>query len=259
MSPISASASAKVRRAEEHFDHLRGEVQRRLGPKTYRIRPESNSDQTEHRFYVEFDPRALPRLGLILGDGIHCLRSALDHTVYAIGVKESGMDPPPRARELQFPITEDEVGWAKNRWHVGSLDPEVQTAIKRLQPHSAADEFALTALGGLEQLDVADKHRIVPVVAVFPTLTAADLSGLPPGGVCTFDYGVKPLKDDAPLLTVTTDRPAPNMKMRPSLTLQPGLTRIRGNGVETTILVWDGIDRMRLAVNAVIDELSRFC
>jgi hypothetical protein len=43
--------------------------------------------ECEYRFYVEFDP-PLPsaRLGLIVGDGVRGLRSALDHCVYAIGV-----------------------------------------------------------------------------------------------------------------------------------------------------------------------------
>jgi len=100
------SALEKFNRAQDHFERVRREVDTFFHPKAYRVRPEPNADSTEYRFYIEFiDPLPSRRWGLIVGDGVHCLRSALDHCVYAIGVRESGTDPPPGERALVFPIT----------------------------------------------------------------------------------------------------------------------------------------------------------
>jgi hypothetical protein len=49
---------------------------------------------------------ALERWSLVAADCVHNLRCALDHLVYAIAVYESGQDPPPNHRGLQFPIAE---------------------------------------------------------------------------------------------------------------------------------------------------------
>ena len=104
------SAVAKFNRAQEHFTHLKQLVTTFFAPKPYRIRTETNGDSTEHRFYVDFDvPIPEHEWGLIFGDGVHCLRSSLDHIVYASAVKESGTDPPPAWRNLQFLITETET------------------------------------------------------------------------------------------------------------------------------------------------------
>lgn len=112
MNGVPASAAEKFARAQEHFDSLKREVDAFLEPDAHRTRSEPNSDFTEYRFFVEFnEPLPLVRWGLIFGDGVHCLRSALDHSVYAIGVIESGTDPPPDERILMFPITADQAAW----------------------------------------------------------------------------------------------------------------------------------------------------
>ena len=87
MDDLLPSALEKFNWAQDHFQRLRDEVDAFLQPESYRVRPEPNADASKYRFYVEFDP-PLPsaRWGLIVGDGVHGLRRALDHRVYAIGV-----------------------------------------------------------------------------------------------------------------------------------------------------------------------------
>ena len=110
---VQSSTAEKFNWAQQHFERMLGEVDAFFKPKPYRIRSESNADSTEYRVYLDLtQPLPSARWGLIFGDGIHCLRSALDHCVYLIAVKESGTDPPPAERSLQFPITENVNKWA---------------------------------------------------------------------------------------------------------------------------------------------------
>jgi hypothetical protein len=174
------SALEKYNWAQDHFKRLRGEVDAFLRPDSYRVRAESNEDDTEYRFYVEFtSPLPSARWGLIFGDGVHCLRTALDHCVYAIGAKESGEDPPPNAEVLAFPITKNADKWNGARRRVASLSTEAQAAIEGLQPHGPPDEFIMRPLGGVQELDNADKHRTIRVLAAVPEDTELLLSGLP--------------------------------------------------------------------------------
>jgi hypothetical protein len=96
-------------------------------------------------------------------------------------VKESGADPPPDERVLAFPITEDSAKWDSAKRHIRSLSTAAQAAIEGLQPHGSPEEFALRDLGGLEELDNADKHRGVRVVAAIAVLQDSDFSGLSRG------------------------------------------------------------------------------
>lgn len=253
------SAVEKFNWAQCHFRRVRNEVDAFLHPESYLIRTEPNADATEYRFYVEF-VESLPsaRWGLIFGDGVHCLRSALDHCVYAIAIKESGLDPPPDERVLAFPITENSSSWDRARWHVRSLSEEAKAAIAGLQPHRGPDEFVLRPLGGLEELDNADKHRSVRVVAVIPLFNDANISGLLSSQEVTIDHRLVPLKDDTPFATLELDRPTPNVQVRGGLAFDVGVPHIRENGQETTLILWPCIDAMNNAVMNVLTTRAKF-
>ena len=256
---IPPSAVAKFSRAQEHFTHLQQLVTAFFAPKPYRIRTESNDDLTEHRFYVEFDtPVPETEWGLIFGDGVHCLRSALDHTVYAVAVKESGTDPPPAWRELMFPITEDVSKWKGQERRIKTLGGPVRAVLKTLQPHGSQDEFFLRPLGGLQEFDNADKHRAVRAVATIPVHSLDNISGLVPGAQYSPDYRIAPLKDGTPWMTLTCAVPTPDVKVRSNLTLDVGIPWVRGNGVETTVLIWPSVDTMNKAVTDALTALAPF-
>jgi hypothetical protein len=257
---LPPSAVAKFNRAQRHFDALRDSVDGFREPKPYRVRPEANDDFTEHRFYIDFDPPwPGAELGLLLGEGIQCLCSGLDHTIYALGVNESGTDPPPQWRQLQFPITEDAVAWSKARWRIKTLSAAAQTEIERLQPHGTNEEFFLRPLGTLEELNNADKHRALRVISCVPLFEESLVSGLVPGSECSFNHLIGPLEDATPVVAVTCSVPSPEVKMNGKPTLQVGIPWVRGNGNDTALLLWLTIDAVNIAVRTAIEALDRFC
>lgn len=107
--------------------------------------------------------------GLMLGDCIHNLRSALDHLVFElVRVNLKGTVPDKVAHDCGFPVygkkppSPDEL---KDR--IGSIDPRAQAVIKELQPYlRGKDLYAHEPLWMLHQLDISDKHHAIPLTVV---------------------------------------------------------------------------------------------
>ena len=257
---LPLSAVAKFNRAQVHFQALQADTRTFFNAKPYRIRRESNADMTEHRFHIDFtsDPPS-ETWGLLLGDGLHNLRCALDHAVYAIGVNESGVDPPPQGKRLQFLITEDDTKWDADQWHLKTLSQPAQATIKGQQPRGYADEFALTPLGGLQEFDNTDKHRVLRLPVTFVRSATFPIRGLPPGVQCQLTWHVGPLKPGVPILTLRTGEAAANVEMQDGFTLDVGIAHVRLNGNETTLPVWETIDSMNSAVTNTLTALAPFC
>jgi hypothetical protein len=113
--------------------------------------------------------------GLLLGECIHNLRSALDNLAFALARLVS--DPPSTPSALHFPICRDKSGFEKSdriRRSLDQMPAEAAALIERLQPfhrdgseasgHPDNDPLVL-----LQWLSNQDKHRIPSVVLVAPT------------------------------------------------------------------------------------------
>lgn len=115
---------------------------------------------------------ALEEWGLITGDFVHNLRSALDNLVFALARLQQ--DPPARPRSLQFPISADKEKFEANAADtLDQLPPTASATIRSLQPFQR-DGSPVTGTPDqdplllLHFLSVADKHRVPSVVLVAP-------------------------------------------------------------------------------------------
>src|SRR5947208_6882158 len=106
LGPELANCWLKIGRADEHTKTVTEEISAWLNSKPYSLTSHRNPEGREHRLIFHLDSGASPcdRWSLICGDAIHNLRSALDHLIYAVAVREFKSDPPPNERNLQFPI-----------------------------------------------------------------------------------------------------------------------------------------------------------
>jgi hypothetical protein len=257
---IPVGGTEKFNRAQVHFAGLKNEVTEFFGSHPYTIRRDSSPDLKVHRFYADFI-KDVPLLhwGLILGDGIHNLRCALDQAVYAVAIAESGMDPPPDHKKLQFPITSDSKGWEAEKGRIASLSKSAQNAIERQQPRNYGADFLLTPLGGVREFDNNDKHHVVRIVASFVRTAELLVAGLPPGAECQMTWHVGPIARERPILTLTTGRSAPDVDMNKGLDIDLGLPHTRPNGREATIPLWEAVDQMNTSVRAALTDLAQSC
>src|SRR5712691_9345056 len=102
---LPPSVSAKLARSDEHLDRFVAEVAEINAVQPYGITSQRNADKTELSLHLAINqPLPLQRWALLVGDCVHNLRSALDHMIYSIAIKASGLNPPPDAEKLMFPI-----------------------------------------------------------------------------------------------------------------------------------------------------------
>jgi hypothetical protein len=102
-----------------------------------------------------FDVRTI---GLMIGDCVHSMRCALDYLVWEL----AGFDL--NDQDTMFPICESAEDFQRIRKkRIGRLSSEAQTAIERLQPYNARYGGHEVALGAINRLDNADKHKVLTV------------------------------------------------------------------------------------------------
>jgi hypothetical protein len=127
--------------------------------------------------FMLWDNEFLFRWGVILGDLVHCLRSALDNVAWAATVINQatlGNTPPPRPfpwkspwSDVAFPIFTDPAKWPnavkKNLWGVG---PVFEALIEEHQPYNCGKPTPEdAALYILRELSNIDKHHGVNFLA----------------------------------------------------------------------------------------------
>jgi hypothetical protein len=227
---VSASASldgpiAKLDRARTHFQSLGASLEDFMGSKT-------------HDFVVtEFDPKTgeqvinlkileepkNPEWGLILGDMVHNLRSALDHLIWQLVVL-NGKKP---CRQNQFPI----IGAEKEYWEapkdrsesvrdrmLAGVAEDHRAFIDAVQPFNArGDPETRTSLSILSWISNADKHRVIHagfVLTEEPSLDLFEATTTHPGGAAIdmkMNWGE--LKDGAEIMRFRPDPPGAHVNV----------------------------------------------
>jgi len=158
---------AKHRRAIEHIQALHGKIdefaERNPDPKV------EHFDQQTGRYTlaVQFgDEPDAERWGILLGDAIHNLRSALDHIPWQL-VLLNGATPGP---ENQWPLCRSREGYLNQERRAVSASARPSCGVSRRTREQSSISCSLTALGrgwtsiflsSLAPLSNADKHRII--------------------------------------------------------------------------------------------------
>jgi hypothetical protein len=112
-------------------------------------------------------------IGILLGETVQNLRTALDYLVYALAWFDTGPDPKGK-RKTQFPICDwpEEFERRRDTWLEGVSDDH-RTAIEWLQPYKGRKWFA-----HLRDISNLDKHNVIAVAAGVSGTTVAPI-GLP--------------------------------------------------------------------------------
>jgi len=135
------------------------------------MEPDLETGDQVVRIKVRQPERRVPlRLGLIAGDAIHCLRSALDHLAWQLAVIGDGPD-----RNTQFPLIDNlnEYRRLEHRLLHGIAQGH-RTRIEALQPYHVRQlvdagtplergdpRIVNVSLMAIGRLDNVDKHRLI--------------------------------------------------------------------------------------------------
>lgn len=157
---------AKLDRAGELLTTIHAELAAYYDSQPYAFRSERLDDPPRLVVTIESVQPPPPRLGVLMGEFVHDLRSALDHLVWQLALTRVAE---PCAR-LQFPIytARPRSGW--KRVAADRLQDVPGAAVKmieRLQPyHSTAPQAA--ALAVVQALSNEDKHRLILETVTVP-------------------------------------------------------------------------------------------
>jgi hypothetical protein len=156
------SPRAKVERAYEHLHVLDAETAAfyegtAAEGKPFVVESEFRPDSSEYVFSIEVEREPPLRLGLLLGDFAHNLRSALDHLVCQLALLNGESD----CSTTQFPIcpTPSRFKELAGNWLQG-ISARHRAAIEKTQPYESRkpEDHALAILDWVDRID---KHRAV--------------------------------------------------------------------------------------------------
>jgi hypothetical protein len=164
--PSIEGVALKINRSLEHLDALNKSGEAVFKDDmygVYAIQGEANSQRTKYLFRAKMlKPLPVVEWGIIVGDAVHCLRSALDQLAYTLSVDPDG--------NTAFPMCRTKKDWVTQAPAMTWGIPEPFVAlIDAVQPYHRGDAAAHThPLAILNSLSNADKHRYVPVTALTP-------------------------------------------------------------------------------------------
>jgi hypothetical protein len=153
-----AGIRMKLQRSNSQLDRLYVEMNGFSDQMPYALGdPKPNADHTQWVYPVRFR-RPIPLTwAVILGEVVHNLRSALDHSIFQLTLEYTG-------KELEgtaFPISDKPTSWDLNARHqLRGVGCGVVDYVKRLQPYSTSHPYA-SALWALHLLWNQDKHRLL--------------------------------------------------------------------------------------------------
>lgn len=176
-----AGVVAKFNRSRQQFDVLRSEIGEffEQDPRPHHSRGYFDPEAWEwiERFQIREAPPL--RFGVVLGDCLHNLRSALDHLICQLTLLEGGTMAD--CEKTQYPIAskseEQFEGIADYR--IPMLSKRHRAMVKQTQPYRAGDDASAHPLSVLAELSNADKHRVLnPTFSVMKSDAAKVLSGV---------------------------------------------------------------------------------
>ena len=131
------------------------------------------------------DPSVMLKISLEFGEFLYQLRAALDGVIYEGAVLQSGANPPPYERALQFPICSNPPEFHKARKSISPLSDECRSFLESIQPYNAPTlpkdamiDDPARCLGILGELARKDRHRRLHAVGLLP-ITARPQFNLP--------------------------------------------------------------------------------
>ena len=200
---------AKIERAEKHIKNLQSVSEEFARENSCKVAPEYNENAKRLSVVVRDFKDFPPEFGIIAGEALHQLRSALDHLVWQL-FKHSNIEPP--GRKTGFPIFLE--GGKKYedgcKSMIRGLSAATAARMERFQPFQRGAAAKEIPSWLLHDLNNTDKHRLALVTSAYMGHGATDFEIRPEIKIEKgrfYSLTVKgPLKNGAVLCWFDTDQ-----------------------------------------------------
>jgi hypothetical protein len=258
-----AGVRAKLRRAKEHKGTLKTEfdiwAKQQADAHVFHIR----RDGSWYIAMTESLKQPDIRFAVIAGDIVHNLRSALDHLVWQLVLRD-GHEP---SRWNEFPMCKSEelffkkVKFRKSKPEVGVLygitvDGDAWTIIEKAQPYVRPPNTE-SLIGVIGRLSIWDKHRTLYIQRTFVEDIRGAIGWNPEAILLEERISTSDLSFEKPTEVVRyrfADQPSPNVHVKGDLPIIPtfGEGEIKG-GYQLSIGMFD---KLITKVTKIVDEVS---
>ena len=225
---------------------------------TYTHRVEIAGDGIGKIFLAPVKADWLSSFPLQFGEMLYQLRAALDSCVYDCAILQTGKNPPPDERDLQFPICTNSKSFKNCLGQIRPLSDDVKAFIESVQPYQTAplkEAEMGRILAILNDWARIDRHRTLPIIGAFPSNVTAEL-GLPPDMALewstTDDRRLLEHESHFATFKIRGYRPDAQIEVNLAIRLEPALDKIGGFEVITKAL-----SAMTAIVEEVIKEFER--
>jgi hypothetical protein len=159
--PSLENSRLKLKRAKEHLEALDTELRVFMESTPYTIEQEEGLQQGRYHFRLKTIRTPPSCFGLLIGDAVHNLRSALDALAWQLALLTTEFPN----KKIGFPIF-CRRNDGEFRKKVKAFPPRAQDIIETLQPYHAGNSAEKHILWVLHTLDIANKHKVVPTTIV---------------------------------------------------------------------------------------------
>lgn len=156
----------KLDRAGEHLEALDGEVRTFLHSNPYSFSSEFEPESGYDLIKIHIEELPPLRWGVLLGDFVHNLRSALDHLVWQMVLAMGGTT----SDATGFPILSTREDWerrilipqSRGKQHpLSGIDDRTLEDFEALQPYNTQGKDRRNGLAILRSLSNTDKHQVL--------------------------------------------------------------------------------------------------
>ena len=160
-------------------------------------------------------------LGVVVGEWLYNLRSALDYLIWATAAHETGVIPPPDEGQTQYPIYDNEAEWKNNLYRLKHLAEHHREMLKIMQPFNSDPDA--NYLGWINRLARIDRHRHLSHMTGYLAILNP-VFGVPEGCTTTLQWGERLIRDgkaDVARLVVTPWHEGMDVHMNPRMGIDP--------------------------------------
>jgi hypothetical protein len=156
----------KIKRANHHIANLEPAFQAFRDNDPYTIRREHDADAQKLSFFFANCKPLDPDIPILIGEALYQLRSSLDYLVWQL-FEEKSLTPLPKSG---FPIMTTAQGYkARSGAMIKGIATSAVDRIEKLQPFHSTKPHTEHPLWVLQELNNADKHRLLIVAQAFAT------------------------------------------------------------------------------------------
>jgi hypothetical protein len=170
-------------RAQAHREAFLKEWGSLLGPDSYRVTVEQNTDST-YSLYLHLQHPIDSQIPLLLGEFFYQLRAALDGAAFESAILQN---PSLKEGSVEFIIAPSQRDFEAKRKKIAALALQVQLFIELIQPYSEANTADTAfpelnkSLAILHECARIDRHRRLHVVGAVAKMDAVSIT--PPAGI----------------------------------------------------------------------------